>query len=460
MLHGHNGPVAEFGVPQMRFFPFGKAAFSILLLALGAGLWLAMTPPPRKTATLTFWVFAKPHYEAYKTAIASFEAKHPGVTIDIQLVANNSLATRLQAAFLADVDVPDLVEVEISSAGSFFRGPLHHVGFTDLTDRLTASGLYDEMVRARFAPYTSRGRIFGLPHDVHPVQLAYRRDLFAQAGISVDAIQTWDDFVRIGQKLTVPNRRYMIELSDTNSSNLEMFLFQRGGGYFDPEGRCIFDNETAVETMLWYVPLVAANSPRRIGNNLGGGQILTRAVEDGYFLCLIAPDWRTKSIESDIPSMAGKMALMPLPAVTPGGPRTSTWGGTMLGITKHCKYQDLAWEFALHVYLDKADLAERFRGTNILPALRAAWNHPAYTERRPYWSGQRLGATYAALAPQVPFQYSSPVVVTAKAKLGEALTACVQRYNAQGEQGFEAYARTRLRQSADEVRRMIARNPY
>jgi arabinosaccharide transport system substrate-binding protein len=174
----------------------------------------------------------------------------------------------------------------------------------------------------------------------------------------------------------------------------------------------------------------------------------------------MAPDWRTKTFEMDIPRAAGKMALMPLPTVGPGGRRTSTWGGTMLGITKHCKNPDLAWEFAKHLYLNKPDLAERFRGTNIIPAVRSAWNQPAFHEPRPYWSNQPLGALYARLAPQVPFQYSSPFIVTAKAKLGEALVGCVQYYNTNGEKGFEEYSRARLRQSAGEVRALMGRNPF
>src|SRR5205085_517723 len=121
---------------------------------------------------------------------------------------------------------------------------------------------------------------------------------------------------------------------------------------------------------------------------------------------------------------------------------------------------DLAWELAMHLYLDKPQLAERFRATNILPAVRDAWDQPAFKEPRPYWGGQPLGALYAKLAPQVPFQYSSPFVVTGKAKLGEALVACVQYYNANGEQGFEPFVRAQLKKSADEVRHLIARNPY
>src|SRR6266540_2494779 len=120
----------------MRSFPFGTAALSILILSLLSGAWLALHPATSKKATITLWVFSKEHRASYLNAIPAFEKAHPGVTVDCQLLANNALSARLQAAFLADVDVPDLVEIEISSAGAFFRGPLERVGFLDLTDRL------------------------------------------------------------------------------------------------------------------------------------------------------------------------------------------------------------------------------------------------------------------------------------------------------------------------------------
>ncbi|MDQ3813288.1 MAG: extracellular solute-binding protein [Armatimonadota bacterium] len=441
----------------MRSFPYGTAALCILILSVLSGAWLARNPPPQRTATLRFWTFAPTHYDAYQNAIPAFEKKH-NCTVDLQLVVSDAVKSRLQAAFWADLDVPDVVEVPIDFAGSFFRGPLEHAGFIDLTDRIHQAGLWDGMVQARFAPYMSRGRIFGLPHDVHPVMLAYRRDIFEQERVDVAQIKTWDDFIRAGRKLTIPNRRYMIELFDTRAAHLEMCLFQRDGGYFSPQGECIFDNETGVQTMLWYVPLVAG--AKRIASNLGTGQILTRAVEDGYFLCLIAPDWRSKIIEKDIPKMEGKMALMPLPAVTPGGRRTSTWGGTMLGITRHCQNPDLAWKLALHLYLDKEDLGQRFRDTNIIPALRAAWHQPTFAEKRPYWSNLPLGEMYAALAPQAPYQYTSPFIAKARDKLGEALVDCVQYYKNNGDRGFEPFVRQRLKQSANQVRLLIRRNPY
>jgi arabinosaccharide transport system substrate-binding protein len=250
----------------------------------------------------------------------------------------------------------------------------------------------------------------------------------------------------------------MIELLEHNNERIEPLLFQRGGGYFNPQGECIMDNEAAVETMKWYVPLIAG--PKPIGSSLATNLNITQAITSRYFLSVIAPDWRTKGMEKDIAHMSGKMALMPLPAVKKGGKRTTTWGGTMMGITRKCSNPDLAWELAQHLYLNVGDLANRFQDNNILPALRAAWKHPSLDNPRPYWSGQPLGRLYANLAPQVPFQYTSPFIQVARDKMGEALVDCCKRYRERGNDGFEPFVRARLKQSGDEVRKRIARNPY
>ena len=442
----------------MITFPYGKAALSILLIALCAGMYLALHPVPQPKATLTLWVTASFHYDAYRKALPAFEKAHPGVTVDVQLVAFDGLESRLQSAFWADLGVPDMVEAEISAAGTLFRGRLDHVGLVDLTERIHQSGLYDRMIPSRFTPYMSRGRIFGLPNDLCPVMMAYRRDLIEKEGIDVSQLKTWDDFIRVGRKITIPNKRYMIELNDSGAENLETCLFQRGGGYFDANGKCALDDETTIQTMLWYVPLVAG--PHKIGASLGGGSITTRAVEDGYQLFFLCPDWRTKYFETDIPRVAGKMALMPLPLVTPGGCPTSTYGGTMMGIAKRSPHPDLAWELTQYLYLNKTILREMFRDTNTLPVFPEAWRDPIFAEPRPYWSGQPIGAMYAKISPFVPPQYASPLIVSAKAKLSEALVACVGRYRAQGDAGFERFVRARLKESADDVRKMIRRNPF
>ncbi len=441
------------------YFPFGPAPFVILLMTVFASGYLVLHPIPRSEANLRLWTFTSIHSDAYIKGARSFEEKHKAAKVKIELFHLEAATSRLRSAFWADLDVPDLIEMEISRAGSFFRGPIDQVGFEDLTPFLKQSGLLDRLVAARLAPYTNRGKIFGIPHDVHPVMLAYRADLVEQLDIDVEKLKTWDDFIREGRRVTILGKRYMLNLSRSLWYSIEIPLFQKGGGYFDANGGVIFDNETAIETIKWYVPLVAGE--KRISADPGMfGPPWVRSVEDGYCLFFFCPDWKSRQTEKQVPSMKGKMKLMPLPAFEPGQRRTSTWGGTMLGITKKCANKELAWKLVQHLYTDRESLAKLFRETNILPAVKDVWDHPAFQQPKEYWCGQRLGVEYSRLAEEVPPQHSSPFLTLAKSELGKVVAQCAIYYEETGEEGFDRYVRKAVAKAASVVRRQMKRNPF
>ncbi len=251
----------------------------IFVLAILSGSWLLLHPARPPQSTLRMWTFAKNHYDTYVEAAKSFEAAHPGVKVDVQIVSGQAVTSRLQAAFWADLDVPDLVEVEISSAGSFFRGPLQG-GRLPGFDRPHPGGrAVDGMVRARFAPYQPPGVFSGSrttstwsrsPTAATSSKGRHRRRRDPDLG-RPDPRRPEADH----PQPALPARGSPTRAPRTS----RCALFQRGGGYFDPQGKCILDNDVAVETMRWYVPLVAGEG--KIGNSLGGGQILTRGGRGG-----------------------------------------------------------------------------------------------------------------------------------------------------------------------------------
>lgn len=110
----------------MSRLPIGPAPTLLLILFLISGAWILLQPahnlPGDEGQTvLHFWTFASTHYDAYKAAAPSFEQAHPGVKVDVQLVHARAVTSRLLAAFWADLDVPDLVEVD-QLGGHVFPG--------------------------------------------------------------------------------------------------------------------------------------------------------------------------------------------------------------------------------------------------------------------------------------------------------------------------------------------------
>jgi arabinosaccharide transport system substrate-binding protein len=447
------------------FFPFGRAPLALLVIAVLSGVLVLVTRSGQAAgrADLVFAVFSKEHRAAYEKIIPEFEAKH-GVHVQIQLIDIRAMQSRLQAALLSGAEVPDVVELIEPSIGYFTRGPLADVGFVDLTERVAALGLKDKMVASRFGLWSSRGRIFALPHDIHPVGLLYHRELFAQLGIDPNALQTWDDVLRIGREVAARTtvdgvtKHFLLDLPDEGGAPLQVLLLQAGGGLFDAQGAVRFDDAIALRTVLWYVR--ATRGPGRIAVTCGLGQNLASAVADGLALSFLAPDWRTRQFEVDIPEVAGKMAVMPLPAWEPGGRRTSTWGGTGILITKASRKQDLAWELVRELYLRDDAYGARFAGSNILPPVRSAWTLPELTKPNPYWSNIPLGTFYAGLAPDVPPVYITAYEELARVKFSEAQVAIALRYQATGDNGIEEFARQELKRCADYVRTAMARDRF
>jgi arabinosaccharide transport system substrate-binding protein len=448
----------------MRFvsnFPYGRAPFWLLVIAL-VSLGLRVVTSRRREARpdLVFVTHTEAHFDAYRKAIPRFEREH-GVKVQLQFANWASLQARLQNAILAGTEVPDLAEVFEGSLGFFTRGPMEDFGLLDLTDRLRADGLDKRLVQSRFTLWSARGRVFALPHDVHPVMLAYRRDLVEKLGIDVSKLDTWDKFVEVGRQVSRDVDgdgiidRYMLDMRFDGNWSLQILMLQRGGQFFDQQGEVAFATEDTAQLIRWYIE--QTRGPHRIGYECGWGQPVVKAMTDGLVLFQWAPDWRSWVFADEAPGLSGKMALMPLPAWSPGGRRTSAWGGTGLMIMKQTRHPDLAWELAKYLYFDTAELGGRFLATNILPALKDAWNLPEFETPFPYYSNQRVGQLYAALAPETPPVYSSPVDDAARIGLDRAFNRSAEYYVHNGEAGLLEKIRADLADAAEDVRRLAKR---
>ena len=442
-------------------FPYGRAPFWLLIVAIASSLIRVATARPSQRPDLLYVTFSRTHLETYEKVAAEFEARHH-VNVQFQYANWKSLQSRLENAMLAGADVPDMVEVFEGSLGFLTRGPRAEVGLTDLTDRIRSEGLDKRLVASRLSLWSTRGRIYALPHDVHPVMLAYRRDIVERLGIDVKSLDTWDKFVEVGRQVTRDEDgdgvidHYMLDLPADGQWGLESLMLQRGGQLFDADGNVAFDDAATAQVIRWYIE--QTHGPQRITYDAGMDQPLLKIMTDGLVLFYVTPDWRSGVFQHDLPKLEGKMALMPLPAWEPGGRRTTVWGGTGLVIAKQTKHPDLAWQLAELLYLDPKGAGARFLGTNIVPIVKDAWSLPELDAPNPYYSNQPLGRLYADLAPSTPPRYVTALTTVAQQKLSEAYSRCLEHYEAFGLKGLDETIHSELARAADYVRIRVARD--
>lgn len=439
----------------------------IALLALACSV-AVVGSGGRERANVTMWTFAPPHAKMYRPLVERWAREPGGQSVDLEVLSLPALERRMMGAFLSGVPVADLIEAERRVASRAFAGPVGAVGFLDLTDRLREDGLLEAINTASFSPWTSRGRVFGLPHDVHPVMLCYRADLVEAAGIDVSAIETWDDFARLMRPLMADKDgdgmpdRYLIAFWTTFPDQLEALLLQAGDGLFDEGDHLRMATPVNARVLATLAGWIAG--PGRIADDVpefsaAGNQLKL----EGKVVAAIMPDWLSNIWRQQLPGLSGKLKLMPLPAWEPGGRRTSVWGGTMLGIPRTAKDPDRLWALAKRLYTSRELSRALYEEGDIISPVRANWDDPIYDRPDEFFSGQAKGRMYIALAGEVPRRTSSPFNTMALLRMQDALVRLVDELR--GDPGMtreslERRAMELLKAGEADVRARIDRNVF
>lgn len=455
---------------------FSLGIWVIVSIAVVTSLWALFWSPPEEPGLLV-WTFTRHLIPVYQPIIDEQNAEAADnpelMRVRLDVLQPDALVQRSLTGFWAGTPVADIIQVEIKWIGQFLTGPVEEVGFVDLTDIMKREGMFDTISPASFAPWSSQGRVFGIPMGSHPVQLAYRSDIVEEAGIDVSQIRSWDDFERVMRPLVQdldgdgqPDR-YPINFWITQTPSIELLMLQAGGGAFKRDPVTGHDRlnvnagenaQVLARVVSWCVgpARIAIDSPELTP---GGNQMRL----EGKVVCVFMPDWLAGIWRMDLQPLSGKVRVMPLPEWEPGGLRASVWGGTMTAIPKSTPNFEAAWDFAKKMTYQPEAAEAGFREHFAIGAISSLWDQPFYHEPVEYFGGQRAGSVYIEAARNLPLNNSSPYNQLAIERIGTAALA-LQRYA----ESNRKYRREELVPEAqrlldaahDEVAEIMARNVF
>ena len=367
-----------------------------------------------------------------------------GLSASASLMGQMGENVRLASAFMsggAGGSAPDLCEIEIHSIGQFLRPPVDDVGLLPLNEFLEKSGWGRRIIESRFAPWsktdprTGRRIVYGIPEDVHPVTITYRKDLFDEAGIDLKQVETWDDFQQASLLFEIywmhhgHAERRAIALSTTSADQLVSMLLQRHINLIDASGELHFTDEKVFQTVVLYAEFCQVRGG--IGKDISPGLGWVDDLDRGDVAAVMTPDWSAQYLYEFAPNLAGKIRMMPLPIFGVGDAPTSTVGGTMVGICKSCPRPADAWKLIEFLYLSReAQQARIAAGNHILPAIPEYWSDRAYRHADPFFAGnQDVGELYTKLAGQIPQRVMTPFTYQAELALAEVERREIQYLN-------------------------------
>ena len=208
-------------------FRFSGPAAAVLLSLAAAGA--------QANTTLTVAVFPKLDQEI-KDALPAWKKLHPDVDIKVSSLAIADHHNAMTTALATSSDLPDVMAVEVGFIGRFAAGG----GLEDLSKAPYNAGQYkSQFIRYTFAQATTPdGAIVGMPADIGPGTLFYRKDILDKAGVTeADLNKSWDSYLAAGQKIKKATGAYLMASSrDIEDIYIRADLKEGDGVYFDKAG--------------------------------------------------------------------------------------------------------------------------------------------------------------------------------------------------------------------------------
>lgn len=242
--------------------------------------------------------------------VAAFQALHPNITVEVQIVPWDDYWTKLQTG-VAGGSTYDVFWINADNLPVYAsQGSI--VPIQDLIDDGSIDAeAYPESLRAI---YTFDGKAFGIPRDFDTIGLFFNKDHFDKAGLEYPTAEwTWDDLRAAAEKLTIKDgdntTQWGFAAGLDGQQNWYNLIWQNEGQIMNEEmTETRLGEEPACEAMLFAgdfvtdglspsVAVMQANDPHE------------QLFPAGVISMIAAGSWNSRTFSTAQPNVA----LVPLP---------------------------------------------------------------------------------------------------------------------------------------------------
>lgn len=369
------------------------------------------TTAPTKMA---FWTFNALHKTFYGDMLKMWNDKNPTRQIDLTMTdyPNVDMHNKLLLAFQSGVGAPDIVDINVNFFTNFLKGDIQLLPLNRVVDPVR-----NDFVQSRFAIYTKDGTVYGLPTHVGATVVYYNKEITDKAGVNIDDIKTWDDFVVAGKKVVATTGIPMTSFEVTDQRPFWPMIVQQGSDYVDGNGKVILDNDINVRTLqamydMMYKDKIAIPMP---GGRTGDEQFWPFMNKGGQ-ASLIMPMWFMSRFLAYMPDLKGKIYVRPMPVWKSGDMRSAGMGGTGTAVTKQSKSPDLAIDFLAFAKLSHEGAVTIWKDLRFDPARFEAWNDPELQTPDAYFGGEKVFDMLLKLRNEMPSPASETTPLSSAAQ--------------------------------------------
>ena len=315
-----------------------KLRLIMLTLVVAIALGAFGTALAQDTTELSLWVFVDRHGLYMQNAADRWNEAHPDRPIEIvyEQIDYTQMHDNLLASLLVGMGAPDLADVEIKKFATFTKGDIQFLPLNEVIDPYR-----EDIIESRLAPYTANGNNYGIDYHLGAFVMYYNTGILAEAGVDVDSIQTWDDYIEAGLKVTRDtdgdgeNDVYMASIEVTDIFSAYALMLMNGGGTYSADGEVILESEANIEALQFLQDMVHEHGIARPASG-GGHHSPDHFIDlvEGRIASLWMPQWYMTRYPDNMASALADVAVVrPMPVFEEGGYTTTMGGGTGTAIT-------------------------------------------------------------------------------------------------------------------------------
>ena len=299
---------------------------------------------------LTFWTFAGTHADFFENAAKRWNEENPDkqINLTVETYPFDQMHNNLLMALQSGQGAPDSVDIDIAKFSNFLKGEFQLVPLNDIIEPEI-----DMFIKERLEMYEKDGNYYGAPTHLGATVVYYNKEIMDAAGVDIDSIVTWDDYVEAGKKVVEATGKPMTTVA-INWYSIWPFIVQRGSDFFDDEGNLTLDNEINIETLSFINDWVNEYGIAEVapGGNYHNEEFYG-FMNDGGQASLIIPMFYMKDFTEYMPDLEGKMQIRLMPLWDDSDNVSAPMGGTGTAITNQSKHVELAKEFLYFAKLSK-----------------------------------------------------------------------------------------------------------
>ncbi|MGP3966099.1 ABC transporter substrate-binding protein [Streptomyces sp. 6N223] len=293
-----------------------------------------------------FWSFTGIDQE---TDVQVYEEKHPEIDVKLTEVGGSTETAQALMTALAGGKGPDLALIQGDDLPRFVDQPQNFRDLREFGADEIAGDYLDWVISQATA---EDGSIIGIPTDVGGMAIAYRKDLFAEAGLPTDRDEvgalwpTWEDFIEVGRQYKETTGEAFVDNAPT--SIFYQAVNQGSQKYYDDDGELIHDrNEEVRYAFDLALEAIDAGITARQSTFTEGW---SAAMQHSDYAVVAAPAWLLNSIRNTAPDTEGKWDV----ATIPGG--VGNWGGSYLTIPANAENPEAAWSYIREILSPQGQL--------------------------------------------------------------------------------------------------------